>query len=415
MTMQAGYWVDLATIKFGDEVSDDASTWIQALPIGVYQHPLHGKISITPERVKEFADNVNNGVRSTALDIDYDHKEYGGEAAGWVKQAEARPDGLWILIEWTKKAYGMLKEHAYRYFSPEFADEWTHPKTGQTFKNVLFGGGITNRPFLKDILPINMSELFDHQFVEGGKNMTPEQLKELAKLLGLPEDASGDQILGALQVTLKIPGNKDPEDPASPDKKDPAGADAPKDPFTKASEDAVEEGTKEDEDDPQKYSEISPELLKLAETKPAIKALTDRVMAQEKQLAANSAALKLTEVEGQITKLSEKANKAGFAIPPVTKDAVRAALLITTSKKFSDTVMQAFDTLMDAKLVALGEKGHSRTEQGENSAIKKFSDAVETLRGNNKELSYADAVTQVAAQQPQLFEEYRVESFAGRE
>src|SRR5690348_2984540 len=98
------------------------------MPLGTYEHPLHGKIDITPERIARFAENVRNNVREIELDIDYDHKANGGDAAGWVRQAEARPDGLWILVEWTKSAYGKIKERAYRYFSPEFVDEWTHPK-----------------------------------------------------------------------------------------------------------------------------------------------------------------------------------------------------------------------------------------------------------------------------------------------
>jgi hypothetical protein len=95
----AGYLVDLRGLSFDD--ATDTSTWIQAMTVGEYEHPVHGNIKITPERIQRFAANVNNRVRETDLDIDYDHKAYGGEAAGWVRQAEAREDGLWVLVEWT--------------------------------------------------------------------------------------------------------------------------------------------------------------------------------------------------------------------------------------------------------------------------------------------------------------------------
>ena len=147
------------------------------MPLGKYSHPIYGEIDITPDKVQRFANNVNNRIRTTELDIDYDHKEYNGEAAGWVKQAEPRENGLWILVEWTAKAWEAIKSKAYRYFSPEFDDEWSDPKTGEKYTDVLFGGGITNRPFLKDILPLNLSEKFSE--LEGDKNMTPEQIKEL--------------------------------------------------------------------------------------------------------------------------------------------------------------------------------------------------------------------------------------------
>lgn len=195
MTVKVGYLVDLATVKF-DEGS--TQTWIQGAPLGKYDHPIYGEIEFTPERVQQFAANVKANVRGQDLNIDYDHKE--GEAAGWVKDAEARDNGLWLLVEWTKTAAQKIKEKAYRYFSPEFVDEWTHPSTKQAYKDVLFGGGITNRPFLKGILPINMSEVFAHaadQNNDGGV-MDEKLRKQIAKRLGLPEDAAEDQVLEAL-------------------------------------------------------------------------------------------------------------------------------------------------------------------------------------------------------------------------
>ena len=34
-------------------------------------------------------------------------------------------------MEWTAKAWEAIKSKAYRYFSPEFDDEWSDPKTGE--------------------------------------------------------------------------------------------------------------------------------------------------------------------------------------------------------------------------------------------------------------------------------------------
>lgn len=186
------YLVDLSTLKF-DELAENVSSWIMAMPIGKYNHPVYGKIDITSDRVQRFAANVNNGVRGIDLDIDYDHKEYGGEAAGWVRQAEPRNDGLWILVEWTTKAYEAIKSKAYRYFSPEFDDTWTHPSSGEKFKDVLFGGGITNRPFLKGIQPLNLSEDYyktGEIKLKENNSMDPDQIKELAAKLGLDESLS---------------------------------------------------------------------------------------------------------------------------------------------------------------------------------------------------------------------------------
>jgi hypothetical protein len=85
--MKVGYWVDLTAHQFDDE---SGAAWIQALPLGTYDHPLYGTIDVTPGRVARFASNVNNKVRGQDLDIDYDHKEHSGRAAGWVTAADAR-------------------------------------------------------------------------------------------------------------------------------------------------------------------------------------------------------------------------------------------------------------------------------------------------------------------------------------
>jgi phage I-like protein len=116
--VKASYLVDLAHIQF-----DDGPTWIQAMPLGTYHHPVHGEIAITPERVQRFADGVKQKVRGQDLDIDYDHKSQRSDAAGWVQDADPRSDGLWLSVDWTDEAREKLKKKAYRYFSPEFDDE----------------------------------------------------------------------------------------------------------------------------------------------------------------------------------------------------------------------------------------------------------------------------------------------------
>ena len=210
--MRFGNLIDLRGLQFEDAGNGNFSKWIQAMPLGKYMHPMHGVIDITPERVARFADNVNKGVRGQALDIDYDHKQHNGKAAGWVQKAEARPDGLWILVEWVKEAWDDIKSGAYRYFSPEFVDEWVHPASQSKFNDVLFGGGITNRPFLKGILPINLSEILaesESETNESNLMFTDEQRAALLAKLGLADDADDQTILMAL-ITAATGGGEQP-------------------------------------------------------------------------------------------------------------------------------------------------------------------------------------------------------------
>src|SRR5688500_14837475 len=112
-----GFIIDIQGHSFGE-----APEWIQAFPIGTWQHPVHGKIAITPDKVAKLAANVHAGIRGQDLDIDYDHKAKDGTAAGWVRDAEARTDGLYLKIEWTEKAREHIANREYRYFSPEFTE-----------------------------------------------------------------------------------------------------------------------------------------------------------------------------------------------------------------------------------------------------------------------------------------------------
>lgn len=375
---KAGYWVDLDSIKFNDAGS---VTWLQALPVGTYTHPIHGKIEVTPERVQRFALNVKSKVRGTDLDIDYDHKEKSGEAAGWVKDAEARSDGLWLAVEWTQDALSKLKNKAYRYFSPEFVDAWTHPKTNQKFQDVLFGGALTNRPFLKDILPINLSEVI----LSGGY-----MLKEMAKLLGLPEDADEATILAAMQTRLEAtpvePAEQTEEAPPAP----PAETPSENQPTTQpASPTATAQ--------PVAASEVTAEVIALAEADPVVRSLVDRIAILE-------SATRLSEVDAAVKSLSD----GKVAVQPAIAQKLRDTAL-EMPKQFADKMLALVGEIVKSGVVELGERG-TLTHERDTTATKQFSDKVTQVMEARK-VDYATAADIVASENPQLFTEYRSESF----
>jgi hypothetical protein len=385
-----GYWVDLSTLKFDDS---NAATWIQMMPLGSYEHPVYGKVDITPERAQQFAANVKSRVRGQDLDIDYDHKEKTTEAAGWLKDAEARSDGLWGLVEWTKDAAQKIASKAYRYFSPEFVDEWTHPKTNEVHKDVLFGGALTNRPFLKDILPINMSEVFSadrQQSTEGGARMEIDDkvAKELATLVGLPEGSNIDHVVGALRTLRAQADNNSGQPPQA------AGTPTPQAPAQPV---AASEG-------------LSEEVVQLAEKSPAVKALLDRVQAQDKSLAEVQVALRMSEVDRQVASLSE----GNTVLTAAAKEEAKK-LLLGTPKEFSESVLGLLKQVVEGKAtVELGERGHIGGAAAIKDDAQKFSEVVDGIVKNDN-LEYADAVSRASAMHPELFEAYRSQSYSFRE
>jgi phage I-like protein len=365
-----GYLVDLQGVGFND---GDNTTWIQAMPLGKWRHPVHGVIEITAERVQKFADGVKNKIRGQDLPIDYDHREKDNKAAGWVQNAEARADGLWLLVEWTQAARDAIKKREYRYFSPEFARSWTHPSSGEKYSDVLFGGGITNRPFLKGILPINLSEVFDDQ--GGSTEMDPKLRAALIKRFKLSEDATEEQILQAAEDagTQNEGGTPQPQ------------------PTVQATEPDDEA------------------LTKLAEDHPAVAALLESNKALAKTVGTLETNFRLNEANGIIGSVSQ----GEHALPVALHDDARYLLSETPSDfatKFKDFLVKLHET----GTVELGERGTGGDNSGANDPVKRYEDEIKKLMEDDK-MSYPDAVEQVALAEPALFEAYRVASFSREE
>lgn len=374
MTKKISYLIELNSLNFSTDTSNSdaaASSWIQAMPLGKYSHPVYGEINITPEKVARFADNVNRKVRGTDLDIDYDHKEYNGEAAGWVKQAEPRTDGLWILVEWTAKAWEAIKSKAYRYFSPEFDDEWSNPKTGEKYTDVLFGGGITNRPFLKDILPLNLSEKFSE--LEGEKNMTPEQIKELFALLGLEDGADFEAMKAKF---AELTAKKDDTEPKNDDPEPNNSDQAP-----------VNENNL--------VAALSEADVKKLSENPVTAKLLAAMEAQNKQLIEQGLQFKEMKIKETVSKLNETTAKTGRGLTPNTQTALTEIFRVADDKTAS-LVTKLFENFVNGSAtVKLSEPRIS--DPSDRNNVKKFSDRVSEI-AKEKNIEYREAALIAASE-----------------
>lgn len=138
--------------------------------------------------------------------IDYDHqtdlaavKGVGGTApaAGWVKELEARADGIWGRVEWTARAAAAIAAREYRYVSPVFQ----HTKSGEVLK--VLRAGLTNNPNLQ-LTALASQETDPTKLQPEGETME-ELLKELAGAFGLPEDS--DQKAVVAHATQLVAGS----------------------------------------------------------------------------------------------------------------------------------------------------------------------------------------------------------------
>ena len=164
---------DVRGLQF-DETSADGfhRSWIMLFPEGDFKHPEYGALHFTRRRLMEIKRQFDDRIRHIDIALDANHDQ--DKATGWLERLELReggnapsadagtdtevlPPGLWGLVRWTPLGMSYLKDQIYRYFSPEFGP-WTDPETGHQYKDVLLGGALTNRPFLKSMGAVHLAD-----------------------------------------------------------------------------------------------------------------------------------------------------------------------------------------------------------------------------------------------------------------
>lgn len=175
----------------------ESGRWIMLLPAGSFSgRDGRGPYTVDGiEGMRRVIDATAQRAGSTEPVIDYDHQSQfaavpgvGGQApaAGWIKQFEARPDGLYGLVKWNGRAARSIRAGEYRYISPVYQ----HDKTGKVLR--LISAGLTNSPNL-DLAAVAASTQ---------PNQQEPDMKNIAAALGLPEDADEKAILTAINKAL---------------------------------------------------------------------------------------------------------------------------------------------------------------------------------------------------------------------
>lgn len=116
-------------------------------------------ISIDEKTLLTLKNNFDNNIRGQEISIDYTHDNDNGEkkAGAWIKELIVENDNLFAMVEFTPTAEKMLKDKEYKYLSVEI-DPFYSNEEGKLFNNVLLGATFTNRPAVKGLEPIKLSE-----------------------------------------------------------------------------------------------------------------------------------------------------------------------------------------------------------------------------------------------------------------
>lgn len=177
---------------------------IQMLRDGEYVHPIYGHISITESVLNKMKDNFDKNVRGCDISIDYTHDNDNGEspAAFWIKSLVIRQNddgkgkGLFAVGEFTPKGAKKVSEKEYKYSSADFRIDYVD-QHGKHHPYVLCGGTLTNRPFIKNMNPIKLSEKYKKE----AKTMNKDELIAALKDCGIDVSAL---LAGSESLTARI-------------------------------------------------------------------------------------------------------------------------------------------------------------------------------------------------------------------
>lgn len=194
--------------------------WIRVLPVGrVELVDRREPLEVDEQSLRAMVAAFRS--RGVDLVIDYEHQSLQGErapAAGWIKELEARQDGLWARVEWTPQAREYLLSKEYRYFSPvlRLDSETRKPLS-------LMHLGLTNVPAINQLPPLvakygGRSEAGQSQATARSLEMAEKReegqtMQELKRLLGLDPETGEEAVLARvlevfrnLAAALNLPG-----------------------------------------------------------------------------------------------------------------------------------------------------------------------------------------------------------------
>ncbi len=101
-------------------------------------------------------------------------------ARGWITALEARADGIWGKVEWTKAGLALMADKAYRHISPVI----THRADGLV--TAILRASLVNKPNLRGLTALHQEQ------------SSMDFLKKLAASLGLPETATEAEVMAAV-------------------------------------------------------------------------------------------------------------------------------------------------------------------------------------------------------------------------
>jgi phage I-like protein len=201
----AGYIVAMAA---GPAGGGDVSEPFEVLRAGDFDRGGR-KLSISEADLDKAVENFNRWMEEGGeIPVDYDHSfgERGDStAAGWYTELKRKGKSLFARVRWTTRAAKQIADGEYRFFSPEFTKDWRN-ESGTPEGFTILAGALTNRPFLRGMTPVALS-----QDVEGqGFAAMADSLSDVTERLAEVESQRRDETPARVTPpkAKKTPGNE---------------------------------------------------------------------------------------------------------------------------------------------------------------------------------------------------------------
>lgn len=170
---------------------------IKILPLG-HVHSQKGDFEVDDESVELIRKQFKS--RKLDLVIDYEHqtlKDMQAPAGGWIEDIYKGEDAVVAKVKWTDKAKEYLKNREYRYLSPVVMVRKKDRKAA-----AIHSVALTNTPAIDGMFTLVNS--IDISNLEEKEEDMQMDLKKLVALLGIPENATEEDVEKALKALVEV-------------------------------------------------------------------------------------------------------------------------------------------------------------------------------------------------------------------
>jgi hypothetical protein len=183
-----------------------SQSWVTLTREGEFSDPRYGRFAITRDMLNQMVANFEKRVLGQDVFIDVSHRPSDGAAAKVLK-LQVDSGRLRALVEWTPFGVEAVRNRGFTYLSAEFHEKFVDNEKQLQHGCVLIGAGLTIRPVIKQLDPIQLAIDDDSDHAAGVRlAISPTLLKALSQQL--TQEQSMEKYLKILAAALAVIGFK---------------------------------------------------------------------------------------------------------------------------------------------------------------------------------------------------------------